>query len=107
MKLKRVIFKESCEAPGGKSRVAYLQSTEPLRRDSFVADMRLVSFGVMAGDEIYPLHMIRRMTVDVDAVEEAQEPSDLKGLAAHESDHLANIPWAIDPPKKRGRPSKA
>lgn len=109
MKLKRVIFRESCEAPGTNSRVAYLQSTDAARRDSYVADLRLLSFGVMAGDEVYPLHMVRRMTVDEQA-EAEHEPaieSDLKGLAAREADHLANIPWATEPPKKRGRPPKA
>jgi len=106
MKLKRVIFRESCEAPGTNSKVSYLQSTEPLRKDSYVEDLRLASFGVIAKDEVYPLHMIRRLTVDAQEVE-AEQVSDLKGLAAHEADHLANLPWASEPPKKRGRPPKA
>jgi len=106
MKLKRVIFRESCEAPGTNSKVSYLQSTEPLRKDSYVEDLRLASFGVIAKDEVYPLHMIRRLTVDAQEVA-AEQVSDLKGLAAHEADHLANLPWASEPPKKRGRPPKA
>lgn len=84
--------------------MTYLQSTEPARRDSYVADLRLASFGVMAGDEIYPLHMVRRITVD--SVSAASEAPDLGGLAAREADHLVNLPWAVDPPKKRGRPPK-
>jgi hypothetical protein len=106
MRLKRVIFRESCEAPGTNSKVSYLQSTEPLRKDSYVEDLRLASFGVIAKDEVYPLHMIRRLTVDAQELE-AEQASDLKGLAAHEADHLANLPWASEPPKKRGRPPKA
>ena len=106
MKLKRVIFRESCEAPGTNSKVVYLQSTEPMRKDSYVSDLRLASFGVLAGDKVYPLHMVRRMTVDAQETK-VEQASDLKGLAAHEADHLVDLPWASEPPKKRGRPPKA
>lgn len=64
MRLSRVIFRESCEGPGVLTRVAYLQSTEPARRDSYVADLALTPLGVSAGAELYPLSMIRRVTIE-------------------------------------------
>lgn len=63
MRLARVIFTESCEAPGALNRVAYLQSTEPARRDSYVEILELTPLGVVALNEIYPLHMVRRVTL--------------------------------------------
>jgi len=64
MKLAKAIFVSSTEAPGRNDRVAFLQSTQPERRDCYVADLWLGELGVMAGDELYPLHMFRRLTVD-------------------------------------------
>ena len=58
-----MIFTESCEAPGALNRVAYLQSTEPARRDSYVEVLELTPLGVVALNEIYPLHMLRRVTL--------------------------------------------
>lgn len=63
MRLARVIFTESCEAPGALNRVAYLQSTEPARRDSYVEVLELTPLGVVALNEIYPMHMLRRVTL--------------------------------------------
>lgn len=71
MKLRRVVFVQSVEAPGRSDRVAYLQSNEPERRDCYAPDLWLSPLGVQAGDEIYPLHLVRRMTVDSAAVLEA------------------------------------
>ena len=58
-----MIFTESCEAPGALNRVAYLQSTEPARRDSYVEVLELTPLGVVALNEIYPMHMLRRVTL--------------------------------------------
>ena len=58
-----MIFTESCEAPGALNRVAYLQSTEPARRDSYVEVLELTPLGVVALNEIYPLNMVRRVTL--------------------------------------------
>jgi len=71
VKLKRVVFVQSVEAPGRSDRVAYLQSNEPERRDCYAPDLWLSTLGVQAGDEIYPLHLVRRMTVDSAAVLDA------------------------------------
>lgn len=89
MKVKRAIFISSVEAPGTLNRVAYLQTTEPLRRDSFVESMSLCDVGLLVGDEVYPLHMIRRLTLD----EQQDAPVD---------DHVAPVVH-----KRRGRPPKA
>lgn len=85
MKVTRAIFVASVEAPGGLNRVAYLQTTEPARRDSYVETMRLCDVGLLAGDELYPLHTIRRITLDQDQSE----------------------PVVAEPAKRRGRPPKA
>lgn len=66
MKITRVIFRESCEAPGSTSKVAYLQTTEPARRDSYAPDLRLTPYGVAAGSELYPMHVVRRCTLAVE-----------------------------------------
>ena len=71
MKLKRVVFAQSVEAPGRSDRVAYLQSNEPERRDCYAPDLWLSTLGVQAGDDIYPIHLVRRMTVDSAAVLDA------------------------------------
>ena len=121
MKLKRAIFVSSTEAPGRHDRVAFLQSTEPQRKDCYVADLWLGPLGVMAGEDVYPMHMFRRLTVDsanVTQYVDDEAPisdsvvverdaflaamcgavsSDLAGLAARES---------AEPPKRRGRPPK-
>jgi len=120
VKLKRAIFVSSTEAPGRHDRVAFLQSTEPQRKDCYVADLWLGPLGVMAGEDVYPMHMFRRLTVDGANVARhvGDEPvsdsvvverdaflaamsgavsSDLAGLAARESS---------EPAKRRGRPSK-
>lgn len=110
MKLAKAIFVSSTEAPGRNDRVAFLQSTQPERRDCYVADLWLGELGVMAGDELYPLHMFRRLTVDSSSLSNDESPvaaraafigamsSDLTGLAARES---------AETPKRRGRPPKA
>lgn len=103
MKVKRAIFVGSVEAPGGLNRVAYLQTTEPIRKDSFVESMRLCDVGLLAGDELYPLHTIRRLTLDENQDEPVAKPE------PKPDDHLADIPWADDvrpEPKRRGRPPK-
>lgn len=89
MKLLRVIFRESCEAPGTTSKVTYLQTTEPARRDSYVPDLRLTQWGVAAGDEVYPMHVVRRCTL---APPEAQD-SPVLPLLVDDWDHA---------PKRRG-----
>lgn len=71
MKLRRVVFLQSVEAPGRSDRVAYLQSHEPERRDCYAPDLWLSPLGVQAGDDIYPIHLVRRMTVDASAVLDA------------------------------------
>lgn len=89
MKLDKVIFRESCEAPGVLSKVSYLQTTDPTRKDSIVRELEAHEFGVVADGELYPWTMIRRCTIA------GRDP-------------LANIPWADDAqPKRRGRPPKA
>lgn len=96
MRLARVIFTESCEAPGALNRVAYLQSTEPARRDSYVEVLELTPLGVVALNEIYPLHMLRRVTL---AAKVAQvEPVAPVPLPSIEAPALA--------PRKPGRPRK-
>ncbi len=74
MRLARVIFTESCEAPGALNRVAYLQSTEPARRDSYVEVLELTPLGVVALNEIYPLHMLRRVTLAAQVVPAVPAP---------------------------------
>lgn len=110
MKLKKAIFVSSTEAPGRHDKVAFLQSSEPERRDCYVPDLWLGPLGVMAGDDVYPLHMFRRLTVDSTAIEANESPaaareafvgamaSDLAGLAAREAAEL---------PKRRGRPPRS
>lgn len=75
MKLAKAIFVSSTEAPGRNDRVAFLQSTQPERRDCYVADLWLGELGVMAGDELYPLHMFRRLTVDSSLAASDELPS--------------------------------
>lgn len=89
MKITRVIFRESCEAPGSTSKVTYLQTTEPARRDSYAPDLRLTPYGVAAGLELYPMHMVRRCTL---AEIEADNAPDLKGLAARGMDDWDHSP---------------
>ena len=99
MKLARVIFTESVEAPGGLNRVSYLQSTDPKRTDSYRDDLWLGPHGVMAGDEIYPLSMIRRITVAKDEAELADLPAPITSPTGFD-------PSLIEQPKRRGRPPK-
>ncbi len=96
MKLAKVVFLQSVEAPGRSDRVAYLQSYEPQRKDCYAPDLWLSPLGVQAGDEIYPIHLVRRMTVDVAAVEASASDSRETFVAAMD-----------DAPKRRGRPPKA
>lgn len=95
MKLAKVIFAQSVEAPGTMSKVLYLQSTDPGRKDSYRADLWLGPLGVMAGDEIYPLHNVRRITVDAESAMQD---------AADSNPTLAEA--LVDAPKRRGRPPK-
>jgi len=97
VKLKRVVFANSVEAPGRGDRVAYLQSYEPERKDCYAADLWLSPLGVMAGDEIYPIHMVRRITVDAASAE---------SKPAAEREAFVQAMSADDAPKRRGRPPK-
>jgi hypothetical protein len=99
MKLARVIFTESVEAPGGLNRVAYLQSTDAKRADSYRDDLWLGPQGVMAGDEIYPLSMVRRITV-------AREEAEVADLPAPITSPTGVDPATVEQPKRRGRPPK-
>lgn len=94
MKLAKVVFLQSVEAPGRNDRVAYLQSYEPQRKDCYAPDLWLSPLGVQAGDEIYPIHLVRRMTVDVAAAESAAESRETFVAAMD------------DAPKRRGRPPR-
>lgn len=96
MKLARVVFLQSVEAPGRNDRVAYLQSNEPQRKDCYAPDLWLSPLGVQAGDEIYPIHLVRRMTVDAASIE---------GAAPNES-REAFVAAMDGAPKRRGRPPK-
>lgn len=93
MRLARVIFTESCEAPGALNRVAYLQSTEPARRDSYVEVLELTPLGVVALNEIYPMHVLRRVTLAAQA-----KPVQAAPLPSVEAPALT--------PRKPGRPRK-
>lgn len=99
MKLKRVLFVQSVEAPGRNDRVAYLQSTDPVRKDSYAPDLVLSPLGVQAGDEIYPMHLVRRITVDADAVER-----DTVEVAPQREAFVGALEAA---PRRRGRPPKS
>jgi hypothetical protein len=93
VRLARVIFTESCEAPGALNRVAYLQSTEPARRDSYVEVLELTPLGVVALSEIYPMHMLRRVTLAAQVA-----PVQAAPLPSVEAPALA--------PRRPGRPRK-
>ena len=96
MKLSRVIFTGMVEAPGRTDRVSYLQSTEPARKDCYAPDLWLSPLGVMAGDDIYPIHLVRRMTVDAASVEQ------------HPVESREAFVGAMDAaPRRRGRPPKS
>ena len=119
MKLAKAIFISSTEAPGRNDRVAFLQSTQPERRDCYVADLWLGELGVMAGDELYPLHMFRRLTVDsslaagdestsaareafVDAMSRDDAETETQRISA-ETVAMLNVAHKA---KRRGRPPK-
>ena len=85
MKLAKAIFVTSTEAPGRNDRVAFLQSTQPERRDCYVAELWLGELGVMAGDELYPLHMFRRLTFRRLTVDSSLAASDELPSAAREA----------------------
>jgi hypothetical protein len=126
MKLAKAIFVTSTEAPGRNDRVAFLQSTQPERRDCYVADLWLGELGVMAGDELYPLHMFRRLTVDslLEAMCESTSSAREAFVGAMERDYselknetisdepidplnIAKLNIASKSQKRRGRPPKA
>ena len=88
MKFEKVIFTESVEAPGALSKVAYLQTTDPNRRDCIVRSIEAHEHGVLVDGELYPWAIVRRATLAT-------------------AEHLEGIPWATDEqPKRRGRPPK-
>lgn len=96
MRLARVIFTESCEAPGALNRVAYLQSTEPARRDSYVEVLELTPLGVVALNEIYPIHMLRRVTL----------AAQVAPVAPAVPVPLPSVKASALTPRKPGRPRK-
>lgn len=120
MRFDRVIFRESAEAPTSNVRLAYIQSTEPNRRDSYVEVITCNQFGIMAANALYPWAMVRRAQVRTEppaantVVEHYIREMAAKraGDMAEVEDHLAGIPWAdesapAEQPKRRGRPPKA
>jgi len=93
MKLSKVIFLHPIEPPKSRTRLHYLQTTDPARRDSYVASIEGNSLGVMTDGEFYPWAVVRQATTI-------------------KEDHLEGIPWASETehvphePKRRGRPPK-